>query len=263
MFVLLLAGFLLFTYVFYRHEISIFVKNLKYSKSDNSSDSNVYKFIELDQEIAEKEKELNSLKELQKKEKKLNDLNNQIEQYSKVSKTLSGIGSTMEEIGQPAYNAEYGHIPIYISESNTNNKVFHNTLTLNGGIDLSKYDKNIIMTADEVKEKQKNTHWSDDKELLKVYEESKHKALKEIEELIQKTLVSDRNQLSYTVNEKYYNPFNTNPKQHLALLKLESNEYVKVARKQFYDDIIKELVKLGYQAQFEERQYVDVINIEW
>lgn len=179
----------------------------------------IYNFSELDQEIAEKEKELRALKEVKEKEKRLKELDKQINAVNMPSQELSI--ALREVINSKANNS--------------------------------------LMSAEEVRKLQKTTHWSDDKELLKTYNKSFEKVLKDIEKKISEQLPSERKRVRFTVVN---NPIKL-ISQNYSILDQHSTPSGEIAISDFLDNIVEELTRLGYTVKLEKLHFSTDIVIEW
>lgn len=181
----------------------------------NTKNSQILQFTELDEEIAEKERELKATMEIKEKERYLKKLEEQIKRVSEMGEKF---GITTEEATQEKVNT--------------------------------------ILTAEQVREKQKNTHWSDDVELLKVYQESKIEILKIIEQEIKELMLSDIRVLSYT----WKTPFQKLIiHKNTPIYKFKKSIASDLAKKDLEKEIVKELKLLGYIAKFETPDFSSVI----
>ncbi len=194
-----MGTFIIFHIVIIGILILLWVVSRVMTKSAETTEGLSYQFTELDQEIAEKEKELASIELLKKKEKRLKELEEHIKRVSEVNEEF---GITTEEV---------------VSMS-----------------DITR--KNIILTAEQIREKQKNSHWTDDKELLEEYKKKKKEILKEIEEKIVDRMVTDDNRIIYNM---FYNHD----------MKKGSYEARMVAETDLKEEIVENLKEAGYKAE--------------
>lgn len=180
----------------------------------------IYNFSELDQEIAEKEKELRALKEVKEKEKRLKELDKQI----------NAVNMPSQELGIATRD---------IINSKTNNS---------------------LMSAEETRKLQKATHWSDDKELLKVYEESYEKIMSDIKTKIDEYLPSKEKKVSINVVSNLpiamYN-------QKYSIINYRNTPSGEAAIVDLFAKVIEDLTKLGYKVNYVERDFSDILTIKW
>lgn len=179
----------------------------------------IYNFSELDQEIADKEKELRALKEVKEKEKRLKELDKQINAVNNFSQGLD----------------------------------------ISSGDVFKSKNNGSLMSAEETRSLQKTAHWSDDKELLKTYNKSFDKVLKDIEKKISEQLPSERKRVRFTVVN---NPINL-ISQNYSILEQHSIPSGEIAISDFLDNIVEELTRLGYIAKIEKSYFSTDIVIEW